>query len=357
MISEYLIFIILVNKCFTEALRDPANEDTLSRTHAPDDCAFNWDDTQVSGKKKWSPYELQPTPSAFPILGEQDSDVDEFKSEKDKLEFRIDVKAGLGVDVYILDTGIKISHEEFGGRARLGKNFVKSEPHDDLNGHGTHVAGIIGSFSYGVAKQATLISVKCMNKNKQGEREDIVSAIEWALASSRQQSRPSIIHLSAIVSPDEKIDSAVEAAAQLGVPVIVAGANDFPDACNFSPARSKHALTVSGIDSKDQRPENIAQGQCVDLFAPGMHILSTYIDPNVTLAYMSGTSMAAPYVTGIAASVLSRGFDMGYCMLPHFDSSRKSGPCTSRLYDYLKQSSDHVAGLRIARIPKDLIEE
>lgn len=225
-------------------------------------------------------------------------------------EYIYDSDAGLGVNVYIVDTGIKTEHEEFEGRASWGKAVALPHLEVDGNGHGTHCAGIVGSKTYGITKKANLIAVGVMNFLGAGSTSDIIKGLEFVVQDHQKNVeskepgfKGSVINLSLGGGVLDALDLAVNAATQAGVHVAVAAGNDDKDACSYSPARAVGPLTIGATNSRDEKASFSNFGSCVDVFAPGEDILSTYIwQPT---ASMSGTSMASPHVAGLLAYFLS----------------------------------------------------
>jgi aqualysin 1 len=217
---------------------------------------------------------------------------------------------GQGVTAYIVDSGINATHVEFGGRVRSGFNFSTTLPPSDCNGHGTHVAGIVGSSGHGVAKSVSLVSVRVLDCANRGFVSDIVTGIDWAI-DDHQSGQAAVMNLSVYTdAPSISYDSAINAAIADGITVcVLAGngiANNFAatDACSISPARVTNAITVSATDMTDARASFANYGTCVDLFAPGAQIESTWYTSNTATAFDSGTSMSTPHVTGAAALYL-----------------------------------------------------
>jgi len=217
---------------------------------------------------------------------------------------------GQGVTAYIVDSGINATHVEFGGRVRSGFNFSATLPPSDCNGHGTHVAGIVGSSGHGVAKSVSLVSVRVLDCANRGFVSDIVAGIDWAI-DDHQSGQAAAMNLSIYTdSPSTSYDTAINAAIADGITVcVLAGngtANNFvaTDACSISPARVTNAITVSATDMTDARASFANYGPCVDLFAPGAQIESTWYTSNTATAIDSGTSMSTPHVTGAAALYL-----------------------------------------------------
>ena len=214
---------------------------------------------------------------------------------------------GTCVNAYVIDTGIFKEHRQFQGRAKFGADLVGEGP-GDLNGHGTHVAGLIGSQKYGVAKDVSLIEVKALNAKGQGNLTSVISAIEFTVNHCRKSKRGCVANLSLGSFRNSVLNQAVEAALEAGVVVVVAAGNSNANACWSSPASSLSAISVGAFDD---RTDTIARfsnwGNCVDLFAPGVKIASlSNIPPFKSVAY-SGTSMASPLVTGMVAVLLDSG--------------------------------------------------
>ncbi|KAJ9066288.1 proteinase B [Entomophthora muscae] len=220
------------------------------------------------------------------------------------LSYNYDPSAGEGVDVYVIDSGIKIDHPEFGGRAKWGKNFVNENDNaNDEYGHGTQVAGIIGSDTYGVAKKATLIAVKVFNGQGKGNTDDFIAGVNWAVE-NKKEGRGCVINFSLESSWSKKLNKAVYNAVESGCAVIAAAGNKNKDAYEVSPASERAAFTVGASNLKDERASFSNWGDCLDAFAPGENILSLSINGNPQ--YVSGTSMAAAHVSGLTAIFMSK---------------------------------------------------
>ncbi|PRP80489.1 alkaline serine protease [Planoprotostelium fungivorum] len=192
---------------------------------------------------------------------------------------------GSGVDVYVIDTGIDVNHPELQGRATWGFNSI-DDVNGDCQGHGTHVAGTIGSFSYGIARKANLIA-----------------AITWVSEQAKKRKRPSVANMSLGGSYSRAENDIVSRAIQTGVVYVVAAGNEYQDACQTSPASTPTAITVGASDSHDKFAYFSNWGKCVDVVAPGVQITS--LAPGGKLAVHSGTSMATPHVVGVVAQILS----------------------------------------------------
>lgn len=207
---------------------------------------------------------------------------------------------GAGVRAYIVDTGILAGHPDFGGRVAPGATFVNDRyGTDDCHGHGTHVAGTVGSATWGVAKGVALVPVRVLNCRGSGTWSGVIAGIDWVVSDAASQQRPAVANLSLGGDPSASVDLAVANAVQAGVTMVVAAGNSAADACGSSPARTPSALTVGATDAIDARPYWSNYGSCLDLFAPGVSITST--SNTGATAVKSGTSMAAPHVAGVAA--------------------------------------------------------
>ena len=205
------------------------------------------------------------------------------------------------VRVYVIDTGIRISHSQFGGRATWGTNTVGGS-NTDCNGHGTHVAGTIGGSTYGVAKQVRLVAVKVLNCSGSGTTTSVINGINWVTAHAI---KPAVANMSLGGGASSSIDNAVANSIASGITYAVAAGNSGANACNFSPARTPAAITVGATSSSDVRASWSNYGSCVDIFAPGVSIASAWNSSDTATNTISGTSMASPHVAGAAALVLS----------------------------------------------------
>jgi subtilisin family serine protease len=207
-----------------------------------------------------------------------------------------------GVTVYVLDTGIRTTHAEFGGRAVNGYDFIDKDPiANDCNGHGTHVAGTIGGATYGVAKDAKLVGVRVLDCQGSGSYSAIIAGVDWVTAHA---TLPAVANMSLGGSTSKALDDAVNRSIAKGVTYAVAAGNDNKDACKQSPADTPAAITVGATDSADKRASFSNYGACLDIFAPGARIESASNASNTASKSMSGTSMASPHVAGAAALVL-----------------------------------------------------
>jgi subtilisin family serine protease len=216
---------------------------------------------------------------------------------------------GSGVKAYIVDTGINTGHADFGGRAIDGYDAVDGAlPAADCQGHGTHVAGTVGSATWGVAKGVTLVAVRVLDCNGSGTNSGVIAGVNF-VASNHAAGQPAVANMSLGGGASTALDDAVNAAINDGVTFLVAAGNgdifgNPQNACNGSPSRVPNAITVSATDSNDAKASWANYGTCVDIFAPGVNIVSTWIGSTSATNTISGTSMATPHVAGAAALYL-----------------------------------------------------
>jgi subtilisin family serine protease len=209
---------------------------------------------------------------------------------------------GSSVHAYVIDTGVRISHRQFGGRASYGYDFIKNRrTASDCNGHGTHVAGTIAGSTYGVAKRAKIVAVRVLDCDGWGWMSDIIDGVDWV---TRHAIRPAVANMSLGGDTDPALDRAVARSIASGVTYTVAAGNDNVNAARESPADVPSAITVGAVDWTDRRASFSNYGKLVDLFAPGVAIRSASRASDRATAVYSGTSMAAPHVAGAAALVL-----------------------------------------------------
>jgi subtilisin family serine protease len=204
---------------------------------------------------------------------------------------------GSGVRAYVIDTGIRTTHTQFGGRAsNVFDAFGGSGA--DCNGHGTHVSGTIGGSTYGVAKSVMLRGVRVLDCNGSGSNSGVIAGVDWVTSN---HINPAVANMSLGGGVSSALDTAVNNLANSGVPIAVAAGNSNADACNSSPARAANAITVGATTTTDARASFSNFGTCLDIFAPGSGILSSYFTSDTATATLSGTSMASPHVAGVAA--------------------------------------------------------
>lgn len=218
-------------------------------------------------------------------------------------KYYFDTNVGRNVNVYVIDSGIDISHPQFQGRAKWGINTV-DKVNTDCNKHGTHVAGSIGSSRYGVAKATNLVAVKVLDCNGGGSFSGVLKGIEFVVDSHKRSGLPSVSNMSLGGGKSQALNNAVKAMVESGVHTVLAAGNENQDACNTSPASEESAMTV-GATSKTNGLAGFSNwGSCVDILAPGTEIISTV--PGNKIETLQGTSMASPQVAGVYALILSK---------------------------------------------------
>ena len=206
------------------------------------------------------------------------------------------------VTAYIIDTGIRFAHTDFGGRATSGYDAVDGGSADDCNGHGTHVAGTVGGTRYGVAKAVRLVGVRVLNCSGSGSNAGVIAGVNWVTQNAR---KPAVANMSLGGGASTALDNAVASSIRSGVTYPLAAGNANANAGSASPARVASAITVGSTTSTDARSSFSNYGTCLDIFAPGSSITSAWYTTNTATNSISGTSMAAPHVAGAAALVLS----------------------------------------------------
>ncbi|MDA9004122.1 S8 family serine peptidase [bacterium] len=206
---------------------------------------------------------------------------------------------GNGVHVYVVDSGIHMTHNEFSGRVGNGYDAIDGGTPDDCHGHGTHVAGILAGSQYGVAKKATIHPVRTLNCSNSGTLSGVISGIEWV---TENVQFPAVMNLSiGAQSRINSLDNAVNGAINAGITVTVAAGNNSRDACDVSPSAVSKSITVAASGENDQRYSDSNIGSCVDIFAPGVAVTSAWNGSDSDTNIYEGTSMASPHVAGIAA--------------------------------------------------------
>jgi len=211
---------------------------------------------------------------------------------------------GAGVHAYIIDTGIRATHQQFGGRVSGGFTAINDgNGTNDCNGHGTHVSGTVGSATYGVAKGVSLHPVRVLDCTGSGSTSGVIAGVNWV---TQNRVLPAVANMSLGGGVSTALDSAVANSIASGVTYAIAAGNSNANACNSSPARVATALTVGSTTTTDARSSFSNFGTCVDVFAPGSSITSTWNTSDTATNTISGTSMATPHVAGVAALYLSQ---------------------------------------------------
>ncbi|KAG0365105.1 peptidase S8/S53 domain-containing protein [Gamsiella multidivaricata] len=240
--------------------------------------------------------------------------LDRIDQRADRLDglYHYPAKAGQNVTIYVIDTGVNIGHEDFGGRAQHGPAFIPgTDDVSDRNGHGTFVAALAAGSTYGVAKEAQIISLKALDDAGAGRLSNVLGAIEWVVkrhVSLGNRAR-SIINLSLGAEHNEPTNAAIQEAMRLGIHFSIAAGNDGKDACQFSPASTPGAMTVGATNEDDTVADYSNWGPCVAIYAPGSNIVSAWTGSNSAARIQSGTSMASPHVAGLMALLLSESLE------------------------------------------------
>ncbi|MGI5358105.1 S8 family serine peptidase [Streptomyces sp. CA-252508] len=211
--------------------------------------------------------------------------------------------AGEGVTAYVIDTGVRVGHKDFEGRAVSGFDAIDNDNDaSDGNGHGTHVAGTIAGAAHGIAKKAKIVAVRVLDDNGSGTTEQVVAGIDWV---TKNHQGPSVANMSLGGGVDPALDAAVSKAIASGVTFAIAAGNESSDAGQSSPARVPEAITVASSTKDDQQSDFSNYGSVVDIYAPGSDITSAWNDSDEGTKTISGTSMATPHVAGAAAVYLA----------------------------------------------------
>ncbi|RDW76078.1 subtilisin-like serine protease PR1A-like protein [Coleophoma crateriformis] len=238
-----------------------------------------------------------------------------------------DTTAGSGVTVYVVDTGVYAAHSQFGGRASMGANFVSGSANTDENGHGTHCSGTIAGSTYGVAKSAKIVGVKVLDASGSGTNSGVISGIQWVANNAPAKS---VLSMSLGGAYSSAVNSAVTSTVSAGVTVVVAAGNNNANAANYSPASAASAITVGAIDQNDARASFSNYGSVLDVFAPGVSVLSAWIGSTTATNTISGTSMATPHVAGLAAYLIAlEGLSSPAAVVARITALATSGAITS----------------------------
>ncbi|MCZ1177817.1 S8 family peptidase [Acinetobacter pittii] len=212
------------------------------------------------------------------------------------------LQTGSGTTAYIVDTGILSTHQQFSGRVLSGYTAISdSNGTSDCHGHGTHVAGTVGGSTYGVAKNVNLVPIRILGCDGSGASSNVIAGLDWILKNGK---KPAVVNMSLGGEANTSLDSAVENLFNNGYVMVVAAGNSNTDACSTSPARVSKAITVAATDNTDTRASYSNYGSCVDIFAPGSQINSSWIGSNTATKVLNGTSMATPHVAGVVAEML-----------------------------------------------------
>ncbi|KAG0298092.1 serine protease [Linnemannia gamsii] len=267
-------------------------------------------------------------------------------SIKNRGKYVHDSNGGDGVTVFVIDTGISVTHKEFEGRASWGATIPYGDSDTDGNGHGTHCAGTIGSAAYGVSKKAKIVAVKVLRSNGSGTMADVIGGVDYAIKQHKalaekqgKKYKGSVANMSLGGGKSRALNDNVAGAVAAGLHFAVAAGNDNRDACDYSPAGVPEAVTVGASSLDDSRAYFSNVGKCVDIFGPGKDIESTWIGSKTAKRTISGTSMASPHVAGLIAYYLS--------LAPASDSSFNSGAYTP----------DEMKKLLIARGTRDVLTD
>jgi len=231
--------------------------------------------------------------------------------------------AGAGIDAYVVDTGIYVQHNDFGGRAIFGFKSQSAWPSTDDHGHGTHVASTVGGTLYGVAKQVQLIAVKVLDRGGSGSVSGVVAGVNYCVSEKGKRNRPSVGNMSLGGGFSSALNQAVDAASNAGVMMVVAAGNNNGNACSGSPSSAPNCISVGATDlgadpndnQIDVRSYFSNYGKCVHVFAPGSNILGAWIGNPTATRVISGTSMASPHTCGVSALVLQQNPSMTFTQI------------------------------------------
>ncbi|MFJ5263024.1 S8 family peptidase [Streptomyces sp. NPDC088387] len=211
--------------------------------------------------------------------------------------------AGSGVTAYVIDTGVRITHQDINGRASYGYDAVDGDTNAaDGNGHGTHVATTIAGTTYGVAKKARIVAVRVLDNNGSGTTAGVIAGVDWV---TQNHSGPSVANLSLGGGASTTLDTAVRNSIASGVTYAIAAGNSNANASSYSPARVTEAITVGATTNTDARASYSNYGTVLDIFAPGSSITAGWYTSDTATSTISGTSMATPHVAGAAAIYLA----------------------------------------------------
>ena len=246
----------------------------------------------------------QPSPPSWGL-----DRIDQYAPELDGWYRWVWMEPPAEVHVYVLDTGIRSTHEDFGGRVdnvNVFNAYFDGNDTEDCNGHGTHIAGTIGGAEYGIAKSAILHPVRVLACSGAGSLSAVIAGVDWVTREVIEHQHPAVANLSLQSSPSAVLDMMIRASVSAGVTYVVAAGNSNRSACYYSPSRVGEAITVGAMDQNDLRLSTSNYGSCVDVYAPGQAITSTFRRSDTDTLAMTGTSTAAAHVSGIAAQILAQ---------------------------------------------------
>lgn len=224
------------------------------------------------------------------------------------MDYVYDPSGGIGVDVYILDSGIQLNHPDFTHRVHKIADYTGQSVRDQTDpvGHGTYIAGVIGSETFGVAKKANLYDIKVTDNRGRTKLTDVINALNLIVSDSRITERPSVVVIPLIMKKNLILNGAVEAVVNEGIPVIASAGNDGKSACDFSPGSAKGSLTVGALDAQDRIASFSNWGPCVDIFTSGVSVETTSLRGGAS-TYKSGTSLSAGITAGMVAYYMGMG--------------------------------------------------
>ncbi|RIA79536.1 peptidase S8/S53 domain-containing protein [Glomus cerebriforme] len=216
--------------------------------------------------------------------------------------------AGKDTNIFVIDTGIRVTHKEFENRARFGASFCKGCNDQDENGHGTQVASVVAGKTFGVARKANLIAVRVLNANGDGTKSEVINGLSFVLSEhNKSQNKNSIINMSINGDLSDTINQLIQDLTNAGVHVVVAAGNDATDACNSSPSSASSAITVGATEENTDKIANFSNiGKCLDIFAPGVNIIGAGNETDHDILVLSGTSQATPHVAGTIALIIAK---------------------------------------------------
>lgn len=255
-------------------------------------------------------------------------------------DYVYDPSGGAGIDVYLLDTGVERDTLEFDNRVTFGMDFT-GDGEGDRNGHGTCVAGIVGSKTYGVAKRTNLVDVKVINDSGKGKLSWVLAGLQFVLNNRGRNSRPSVVNMSLGTPKNTMLNKAVQQLIAMNIPVIAAAGNSDSSACRVSPASADGAFVIGAFDDRTDSVASFSNwGQCVDAFAPGVNILSVAYNGDTPVLY-SGTSVAAPIGAGLVAYFMGMG-DSGSQAVQRAKDLRQEGKLSRSTFIFRPLTENYI---------------